>query len=131
MPSSSPLHLVREDHPSIPNPENARATGEPQTLTGVNLESKLVQAAGVLRAVLCELPNYDIVVHTPQLQLKDCMLAYPILICSIYKQVPVLLSCSDVSDWSKTCHLTPSIPVHPMLAQPTKVTLPPSSTHNV
>lgn len=58
------------------------------------LELSLVKANEVLRSVYSEMPNYDIL-------------------------IPTLLE-FGLEKLSEKCHLTLSIPVHPMLAQPTK-----------
>jgi len=58
------------------------------------LEERMRVAADTLKEVFNELPNYNIL-------------------------IPVILK-EEPEKWSETCHLTPGIPVHPMLAHPTK-----------
>jgi DNA ligase-1 len=69
--------------------------GSKQTLKGGALEERMQQAADALKAVYNELPNYDLI-------------------------VPVLLKETDIEKWTEFLHLTPGIPVKPMLAHPTK-----------
>lgn len=60
----------------------------------LGLEERMRVAAETLKEVFNELPNYNIL-------------------------IPVILK-EEPEKWSESCHLTPGIPVHPMLAHPTK-----------
>ncbi|KAL6053522.1 tRNA ligase [Balamuthia mandrillaris] len=66
-----------------------------KTMSDTKLQQQLIQATETLKAVYSEMPNYDVL-------------------------LPVLLKERDISAWPTHCHLTPSVPVHPMLAQPTR-----------
>jgi DNA ligase-1 len=58
------------------------------------LEAKMNKANETIRSVYAEVPNYDVI-------------------------IPILLK-DGIEELPKKCFLTPGIPVHPMLAQPTK-----------
>mmetsp|Transcript_3269 Transcript_3269/g.4502 ORF Transcript_3269/g.4502 Transcript_3269/m.4502 type:complete len:806 (+) Transcript_3269:52-2469(+) len=67
---------------------------DPSKYSSSELESKMSKANETLRQVYSELPNYDVI-------------------------IPALLKLG-IDGLHAKCHLTPGIPVHPMLAQPTK-----------
>lgn len=70
------------------------ARPENKKLSGEKLITKLAEAAEIIRAVFTEMPSYD-------------------------RIVPVLIE-QGIEELPNQCHLTPGIPLKPMLAHPTK-----------
>lgn len=69
-------------------------TSEKFTKINADVEAKMARANEIIRSVYSEVPSYDII-------------------------IPVLLK-SGVEQLQKEVYLRPGLPVHPMLAQPTK-----------
>ena len=60
-----------------------------------SLHERIIEVAEMLKSVYSELPSYDVI-------------------------IPILLEENGIEQLPKKCYITPGIPVHPMLAQPTK-----------